>query len=346
VSDVFFTANSAINLTTTLGADFSIKSLNFTGAGPAATNSVTIGGGNLLTIGTGGVTVQTGSANHVINTNTALGASQTWTVTDLGNTLTVGGIISGGATESLTKAGSGTLLLTGNNTYAGPTNVNAGTLLVNGTHTGGGLYTVGSGGTLGGSGSITAAVVVNSGGTISPGNSPDAFNTGSETWNPAGSYLFEINDATGTAGNVASGWDLLEITGSLNLGTLSAGNEFEIELVSLTLGNVPGNAANFVPAGSYAWLLADVTSAITSYTGSDQFVVDDSGFSNLFTGAFEVLRGDNPLITALVPLANNTELYVYYANNNAAVVPEPSTYALGLLGLVGFGLFAWRKRKS
>jgi hypothetical protein len=31
---------------------------------------------------------------------------------------------------------------------------------------------------------------------------------------------------------------------------------------------------------------------------------------------------------------------------SAEVVPEPSTYALGLLGLVGMGLFIWRKRRN
>ena len=47
-----FTANSASNLSTTLGQDFSINSLTFTGSGTSAGSptSVTIGGSNTLTI--------------------------------------------------------------------------------------------------------------------------------------------------------------------------------------------------------------------------------------------------------------------------------------------------------
>ncbi|NQT36126.1 MAG: PEP-CTERM sorting domain-containing protein [Planctomycetes bacterium] len=29
----------------------------------------------------------------------------------------------------------------------------------------------------------------------------------------------------------------------------------------------------------------------------------------------------------------------------ATAVPEPSTFALGLLGVLGFGVFAWRRRR-
>ncbi|MEZ0387020.1 MAG: beta strand repeat-containing protein, partial [Verrucomicrobium sp.] len=58
---------------------------------------------------------------------------------------------------NVVKTTTGTLRLTGTNTYTGQTQVNAGTFLVNGTHTGGAQYTVATGATLGGSGSITPA---------------------------------------------------------------------------------------------------------------------------------------------------------------------------------------------
>ena len=50
-SDVYFTANSASNLTNTLGQDFTINSLNFTGTGTSATSSVTISGNTLTLAG-------------------------------------------------------------------------------------------------------------------------------------------------------------------------------------------------------------------------------------------------------------------------------------------------------
>jgi fibronectin-binding autotransporter adhesin len=70
---------------------------------------------------------------------------------------------------SLSKIGSGTLVLAGSNTYAGPTTIKQGTLVVNGSLIS--QVTVNSGGTLGGTGSL-ASVTVNAGGHLAPGNSP------------------------------------------------------------------------------------------------------------------------------------------------------------------------------
>ena len=132
-SNVFFTANSASNFaSTTLGQDFTINSLTFTGAGTSATSSVGIGGSNTLTINAtnangnpagNGITVQSGSGNHTISSNVALGGDQTWTVTDATNTLTVSGAISDPGTGFiLTKAGAGALLLSGDNTFGNGSN--------------------------------------------------------------------------------------------------------------------------------------------------------------------------------------------------------------------------------
>jgi fibronectin-binding autotransporter adhesin len=76
---------------------------------------------------------------------------------------------------ALNKTGSGTLLLTGANTYTGRTTVSAGMLVVNGS-----LFsavTVDSGGTLGGAGSLTS-VTVGSGGQIAPGSPLGALSIG------------------------------------------------------------------------------------------------------------------------------------------------------------------------
>jgi autotransporter-associated beta strand protein len=86
-------------------------------------------------------------------------------------TQTYSGVISGSG--ALAKAAGGSLLLTGNNTYTGPTTINQGTLLVDGSLIS--PVTVNSGGMLGGSGSLSS-VTVASGGSLSPGAAPGAMN--------------------------------------------------------------------------------------------------------------------------------------------------------------------------
>ena len=68
----------------------------------------------------------------------------------------------------IAKIGSGTQILTGDNTYSGTTTVSSGTLQVDGSL---GTNTVtATGGTLGGKGTINGPVIINSGGTLSAGS--------------------------------------------------------------------------------------------------------------------------------------------------------------------------------
>jgi fibronectin-binding autotransporter adhesin len=166
-----------------------------------------------------------------------------------------------GGTGGLTKAGSGTLTLSANNNYTGPTNVNAGTLLVTGS-TGSGAVTVGSGGTLGGTG-LVGATTVASGGTIAPGVSGiGTLHTGALTL-AAGSVT--AIDLTPTAADqiVASG--AASLGGTLALapaaGTYTAGTDYR--LVSAT--SVSG-AFSGVTGSGFSGLVPNVR---YSATGAD-----------------------------------------------------------------------------
>ncbi|CRM65941.1 Extracellular serine protease precursor [Pseudomonas sp. 24 E 13] len=91
---------------------------------------------------------------------------------------------------SLIKSGAGSLVLSGDSTYRGPTLVNGGLLAVNGALTS--AVTVNDSGTLGGSGRI-GALSVNSGGRVAPGNSVGTLQVAGDVNLGAGStYAVEL----------------------------------------------------------------------------------------------------------------------------------------------------------
>ncbi|GAB4249346.1 MAG: hypothetical protein OHK005_16120 [Candidatus Methylacidiphilales bacterium] len=184
-----------------------------------------------------------------------LNGAGTITNTLTGATLEVGsGLFSGVITDSgisggelsLVKSGTGTLTLTGANTYNGTTTVNGGALVVNGS-LGNTIVTIGNGATLGGSGSILGPVTVLAGGTLSPGTSPGILTVGALTLSPGSTTIFEINGLTPGLQH-----DQIVVTGTANLdGTvqlLFGGGFTPSDGASFTLlqaGAVNGQFANF-----------------------------------------------------------------------------------------------------
>jgi len=160
-----------------------------------------------------------------------------------------------------------------------------------------------------------SGLTITTGRTISPGNSPGTATTGTQTWGESGSYVWEINNATGTAG-FDPGWDLVDASGALTLSS-TAVNPFAINIVSLTLGNVAGEAANFNDLTSYTWKIAEAGSSISGFS-TDIFSLNTSGFENTFTGTFGIALGNSPGIGG-----TDAEIYLTYT-----AVPEPATWAL------------------
>ncbi len=118
--------------------------LDFSGLATTGTTAGSIEGGGTIELGSKQLTV--GS----LNTSTLFS-----------------GVIEG-VGGSLIKLGTGSLTLSGANTYSGPTIVDAGILIVNGSITSD--VTVNAGGDLGGTGQV-GSLTLNSGATHSPGNS-------------------------------------------------------------------------------------------------------------------------------------------------------------------------------
>ncbi|HEY3900471.1 MAG TPA: autotransporter domain-containing protein [Chthoniobacter sp.] len=87
---------------------------------------------------------------------------------------------------SFTKVGTGTLFLTGNNTYTGPTIINGGALVVNGSIASAQTF-VNPGGTLGGTGFIGGSIYNT--GNVQPGDAPGILTVGGSYFQTAGGKL-------------------------------------------------------------------------------------------------------------------------------------------------------------
>jgi autotransporter-associated beta strand protein len=134
------------------------------GTGDAA---AIVRGTTTTAIALGGLTG--GSGTLLQGDNSTGGANMTYTIGGANANTEFDGAIANGTvgTVALTKIGSGTLTLSGNSFYSGPTIVSNGTLTVNGS-LGGSTVTVSSGATLSGTGALNGGVVVNAGAVISP----------------------------------------------------------------------------------------------------------------------------------------------------------------------------------
>lgn len=132
-SNIRFAAAGAGNLINSLGQNYEINSLtvnaglgavNITNANYMLTIDATADNGN---VAGNGITVSN-ALGTTIATKVGLASNQTWTVGS-GAALTVSGAITDfGGASSLTKAGPGTLTLSGLNVYSGGTRLSGGTL--------------------------------------------------------------------------------------------------------------------------------------------------------------------------------------------------------------------------
>ncbi len=253
---------------------------------------------NALTL-SGGSPTYVGNANNMTIGGPVTLSAANRTITVSAKTLTLNGAIGQDASaRNFTKAGAGTLVVAATSTYTGTTPINAGTLTVTGNISSSSSVSINSTGTLNGTGT-TPAVTVATNGTIAPGINVGTINTGNQTWNAAGHYAWQINDALGTAGS-DPGWDTVAINGTLTIAATSAG-KFNIDVQSLS-GTAPGNAASF-NSGS-TWAIATTTGGITGFDPT-AFNVTTNNLSNSTGGRVFVLStsqdGKSLLLNLLFP---------------------------------------------
>lgn len=167
------------------------------------------------------------------------------------STQTFSGTISGPL--GLTKTGTGTQILTGDNTYTDDTIVELGTLLANnstGSATGTGDIIVQAGATFGGTGAVTGMVTTVSGATVSPGASIESLTVGGASG--TGLYVIEYDGSAGTP------IDSLNVIGSLDL--TGSGVDFNMLGSSLT-----GASYVFATYGTLTGTFATVTDLPSGY---------------------------------------------------------------------------------
>jgi autotransporter-associated beta strand protein len=191
-------------------------------------------------------------------------------VLTIGNSVNSSGTFSGviqngtgAGTLGINTAGTGTLTLSGANTYTGATNiVNGSKLNLTGSLASGSAVTVASGGTLSGTGTANGSVSI--AGTVNPGTAGvGTLTTGATTLQSGGTLNIQFYNGSGVAGS--TGWDLLS-TGQLTISSTS-GSKFNINLGTISSVNADTVGAASVFSNSttkdyeiirsyfYSWLI-------------------------------------------------------------------------------------------
>ena len=244
--------------------------LGFTGS---FTNS---GGNRTLTnnLDAGKALTLTGPVNLSEHATTG----RTLTITGAGDT-TIGGIIGNGGTGAgnLTKAGAGTLVLSGANTYSGNTAVNAGTLQVTGSIDNSAVTVNNAGTVLAGGGSVKS-LTVNANAIVAPGDSVGTLDVVAGNASLAAGAIYQWEFGGGTSA------DLVAISGNLTLnddwmlrladagGTPSASAEYDLFTYTDNYTGLPSFGLGNIDASDVDW---DVSAAS---------IVDDAAGRVYITG--------------------------------------------------------------
>jgi len=293
------TLNTAVASVSLNAALTNSGSITKTGAGVLQLNAANSFNGLTIAEGVVAVVANAGVAGTLGSGNVTNNATLRFARNAANTTNTFANIISGSG--SIEKTNATTVILTGDNSYSGTTTVTGGALIINGDQSGAtGALSVGSGATLGGSGTIGGNTLIQSGGTLAPGNSPGVLTVlGDLTLE--GAVVMELNGlGRGTEYDGINVGGILTYGGTLTLNfgtTFNAGGSFN--LFQFDTGNSTNSFASISLAGSYDGSL--------------------TRNGNTWTGTISGL-----------------DFAFYEETGNLDVVPEPST--VSLLVIAGLGL--------
>jgi len=262
---------------------------------------------------------------------------------------------------SVSKTGTGSWALAGNNTYSGGTTVFGGTLYANDTtsSTGTGSVTVNSGATLSGTGTIAPTgsngVSIAGGGTIAPGGVQSGSTAnGNLTLNVAGitpgSTILSLNGSSSIPANNAG------LTFALGAGVTANGNGEILTGSKIIVGDggvpVANTIAFDVGGGSSNVVTIDDLTHGSLLSGRDYVLIegDPTTYTGLTLAASDTIFNGYNLgqeitggLSVVSPYGSGGELYQNGDNIDFAITPEPSTWALmfGALAL----LACYRRRQ-
>jgi len=346
------------------------------------TNNLTLGLGNNSALGTGSLTFSGGGTNLVraltlsttdlnrtITNNIAINSGVSVSVETMSSLTTVvagsavtnnvsvnvalNGVISGGG--ALIKTNSNTLSLGGANTYAGGTIVNGGSLAVlntTGSGTGSGDVTVNAGSTVTGSGKISGTVRgagLVTAGTASTATSTAMLQVGQLDTSTAMRFAFE---ATSTSLLTASAYNNDVISATATAGSpftqaLASSNIIDIYLNAGSLAGYDNGNAGVFQTGFFSGsdfslgsgtfnLFVQAASGTTTYNAATY-----QTWAEYMTSTGTALNQSYTIGTTSATLASGDTGFI----STVTIVPEPSTGAMLVFGLVGLvGVRALRRK--
>lgn len=281
----------------------------------------------LLNLGAGGSVRATGTTQSVGATvvSSSSGSGAVGLLATANQTLNLSGGLSGSG--EFNKTGTGTVKVGDSAGFTGTLNVNEGKVVVDGALASGSTTVVGSGGLLGGSGTV-GALNLQRGATLTPGNSPGLLTASSAVWGAGATYEWQLGSLTGTAG---TDWDLLRVTDTLDMSGLSpnVNDRFNLSLVS---------SGSLDLSAGYQWTFVQAA----NFTGLSNLALgtDITNLFNIATQGMDV--GTDPAnIKVLVGGQSNglTSLNVW-------AVPEPSSQSLLAFGMIALMAVRSMRRKQ
>ncbi len=320
-STVIFSAQNVTGpvISTTLDASFTVNDLKFT-SNPSGVTAVTIAAGtpstNSLTIApsvsTVGIDVASNAGAITISAPLVLGAAQTWNVNGTGangSSLAVSGGITGAGALTLNTTGTGTITLSGTNTYTGVTTVS------------GGLLQAGSANAF----SASSAYVISGSGTLRLNNLAQIIGS------LAGSGTVE-NGPAGTAARVLTAGG--DNTSTLFSGVLQDGGPFALSLTKTGTGALTLSGANtYTGATAVSNGILNITGSWTGNAASSLLAYGGSATNTVVnvSGDMTLLGTTGGNVSGAVAVYNQTAGTVTATGNTTSAV-----YVAGAAGSYGY----------